>query len=265
MDKHQYQKGKSERFEEEFDLETSDRSRMQSLQALDTVFNALSDPSLEDSLLKSKLNWLSSQKPENDPEAYQEQNNDIFYRKLFHEDHQINCEDIEKKCSFLIVDSEGHLDDREMCENYKSFLENSCDEPSVNITPSFTYSRTEAGAMNSVFNTFLWQSGLMKSFSQSRNQSGFMGGQVWETLDPCFIVERKDIGKYAKDGLFMVNRACKSSMNYETGEAEILDKVNRTMDDKDQDKEIGEFVEGNTTFENVRNCCQCRYDKCIIL
>lgn len=265
MDKHQYQKGKSERFDEEFDLETSDRSRMQSLQALDTVFNALSDPSLEDSLLKSKLNWLSSHKPENELETLPEQHNELFYRKLFNEDHQINCENIEKKCSFLIVDSEGQLDDQEICENYGSFLEGSCDRPSANVTPSFTYSRTEAGAVNSVFNTFLWQSGLMKSLPQSRNQSGYMGGQAWETLDPCFIVERKDIGKYAKNGLFMVHRACKSSVNYEKKEVEVPDRGNMTMDEKDQDKEISGFRDGNTSFEGDRSCCQCTYDKCTLL
>ncbi|OMJ85654.1 hypothetical protein SteCoe_13006 [Stentor coeruleus] len=264
MDNHQYKKGKSEKFDEEFDLETSDRSRMQSLQALDTVFNTLSDPSLEDSLLKSKFNCLSTYKSENDPETLPEEHNENFYRKLFHEDHQIDCEDIEKKCSFLIVDSEECLDDKEICENYKSFLEDSYDRLSLN-TPSFTYSRTETGAVNSVFNTFLWQSGLMKSLPQSRNQSEYLGGQAWETFDPCFIVERKDIGKYDKNELFMVDRICKSSLNCKKGEVEILDRVNRTMDEKYQDKEISGFRDRNISFEDTSNCCQCRYDKCIIL
>jgi hypothetical protein len=152
-----------------------------------------------------------------------------------------------------------------MCENYRSFLEDSCDRPSNNITPSFTYSRTEAGAVNSVFNTFLWQSGLMKSLPQSRDQSGYVGGQAWETMDPCFIVERKDIGKSAKSGLFMVDRPCVSSLNYEKGEAEIQDRANRTMDEKDQDKEIDGFKDGNISFESVRSCCQCKYDKCTLL
>ncbi|OMJ73119.1 hypothetical protein SteCoe_28264 [Stentor coeruleus] len=258
-------KGKDDKFDSLFDQETSDRSRVQSLQALDTLFTTLTEPIIESEILKTKFTNFKVKITSSEPDLLSEKDQN-YYSNLFSEisyDH--NDEIIGKNLSFLAIDSDLPSEDMIMNENIEFLFDNSYEQSQVTITPSFTYTKTDFNNVDSIFNTFLWQSALMKSLSHSGDVSRCQIGKYYETLDPCYLEDREDLRENQDNE--------RSGEKKEEEEKEISlanDEKKNIFNVEEQvgNNEIQEddgFQDGNTIFEGLSNCTRCKYESCCLL
>lgn len=252
-------------FNKDFDLETTDHTRIQSLQVLDTHNNNITDPMIESYFLNAEPKQFPIQKIDKSSDSFyiKKQNS---YKILFQDSSILSDSNYpEKKCSFISFEGKSYIENQEISENVDFFPCDSPQRPSVPITPSLTYSKTDMGILESVFDTLLWQSGLIKSLPQSRNESQLVQPKCWDSLDPCFLIERKDIGKYDYEN-FGDKKERVSSNNEEGKETLSIEDKEQNMEEfMENTIENDMFKEGNTTFEGISNCCKCRYENCIIL
>ncbi|OMJ79360.1 hypothetical protein SteCoe_20654 [Stentor coeruleus] len=292
MNTYSDRKGKSDRFDSLFDQETSDRSRVQSLQACNTLFTTLTEPILETELLKTKLEKYRVKITSSEPDLLSEKDQD-YYSNLFSEisyDHK--DEMIGKNLSFLAVDSEMPSEDMIMNENIDFLFDNSYERGSATVTPSFTYTKTDVDNVDSIFNTFLWQSALMKSLPQSGDVSRCRVEKCYETLDPCYLEERESLSEDDEKGENKKEKGEEEEEDEEEdeekegeeeGEGEEEEKEEEMYlaeDEKkstfDADEQVGNnrsnevqetngFHDGNTTFEGLSNCTRCKYESCCLL
>lgn len=234
---------KSFRTDDEFDLETSDRSRLQSLQPIDCTLSII-EQSREEIQLIQKIPEKYSIKIYFDsiPSDFEAENSELSnIKKPFRESL------IEKKFSLLSLESGVTSEDLIMNEDIDFLNENSSERSDL-ASYSLSYTRTEIkDQMSSVFNTFNWQEDLMKSLPQSQNGTVIIHNRTFETEDPCFTLERMDIEEY--------------NLNYNFEEISFRDehKIENACSAFETvgypAESLGE--EGVTNFENSRTKCGC--------
>ncbi|OMJ82752.1 hypothetical protein SteCoe_16456 [Stentor coeruleus] len=238
---------KNQKDSQNFDVETSDRSRVQSLQNFDHVMNCMAETCTDEDDKENRV--LDIIMKNNNSCVVNDKDKDRkFYCGNLGKIYSDNNEDIEKKIKDLIEEEDVPCDEMIMNENIDFLFENSSEKSSGNL--SFMYTET----VESVFSTLIWQSGLMKSLSQLNGVSDYKEFKRYETMDPRIGVERQDL-----------KCACESASMIEVGNVSIIDKAKVEIKEIGDDKSMGvELSEQNIVFETESKCTMCRLENCLV-
>ena len=102
-----------------------------------------------------------------------------------------DCQDLSKSFSSLSVNS-SIFNEELILDDEISLMPTSKSDSS--LSPSLLYTLSEVkNTMSSVFQSFNWQIGLMKSVPQSIDNSIIVHCRSFETQDPCITLERMDL------------------------------------------------------------------------